>query len=393
MNLKGKMVWDLSLYEIEYVYRNLHMNNYVYAALKTYHTSSPPLNRPVSLRANTIPAYLRVPIDRLLRFSPYIGKYDPSFVRAGITYCTYQLYSVLNQVQLENVSLVAQLLAACAYLAIYSDKNDNVSLWKKKVVRSNTEYTIAVMEKLLEPVVDVEEICMMPWLYKYKNVSEGGHGDLVNIFKFVPRAITTIIILIENGYDPQLIERALLNVEQAMRTYEHKYEFIDHNSPVRIRDPEQFRYRNTLYLYGGMFFEKQGWHDRAVDWYLKDINFPELPTVFNNNYLVDIKAIERLISAYSLTTNKEMQSNLKDLINHCFVQAAHDAAKYNRMVLKYFKSHPSSDMRFLFIHPDNRRTVYGGEASREVYFISLLYNKFILGTDYQDIDYARFFDY
>ncbi len=392
MNLKGKMVWDLSLDEIEYIYRNLHMNNYIYAALKTYHTSSPPLNRPVSLRANTIPAYLRVPVDKLLRFSPYIGKYDTSFVRAGITYCTYQLYSALDQTKLEDISIVAELLAACAYLVIYSDKNDNVQLWNKKVIRPKTEYTIAIMEKLLEPVVDVEEISIMPWIY-WKSESEGGRrGDLSNIFKFVARAIYSIIVFIENGSDSQLIKRALLNVEQAMRTYEHKYEFIDHNSPVRTRYPGQLRYRNAIYLYGGMFFERQGWYDCAIDWYLKDINDPELPTV-PGNYLVDMKTIERFISAYSLTTSKEMQSNLKDLVNRCFVQTAHDAAKHNRMVLKYFKSHPSSDMRSIFIYPNNRREVYGGEASREVYFISLLYNKFILGIDYRDIDYARFFEY
>ncbi len=391
MNLKGKMVWDLSLDEIEYVYRNLHMNHYVYAALKTYHTSSPPLNRPVSLQANTIPAYLRVPIDKLLRLSPYIGRHDPSFVRAGITYCTYLLYSVLDQVELENISLVAQLLAACAYLAIYSDKNDNVPLWNKKVVRSKTEYTIAIMEKLLEPVVDIDEVCMIPKQSGYKNENVV-KGSLGNLFAFFKKVILSIIVFIENGYDPQLIERALLNAEQAMHTYEHKYEFIDHNSPGRIRYPGQLRYRNIIYLYGGMFFERQGWHDRAIDWYLKDINFPDLPTLFSH-YQTDMKTIERLISVYSLTTNKVMQNNIKDLINHCFVQTAHDTAKYNRHVREYFRSHPSTDMRSVYIYPDDFRQWYGGEASREVYFISLLYNKFILGIDYRDINYARFFGY
>ena len=120
MNLEKKMVWDLSLDEIEYIYRNLHMNHYVYAALKTYYTSSPPLNRSVCLRSNTIPSYLRASIEKLLELSPRIGKHDPSFVRADITYCTYLLYSVLCQIQLEYVSGVALLLAACAYLAICS---------------------------------------------------------------------------------------------------------------------------------------------------------------------------------------------------------------------------------------------------------------------------------
>ena len=80
------------------------MNHYVYAALKTYHMNSPPLNRSVSLRSNTIPPYIRSSFERLLEFSCYIGKYDPSFVRASITYNTYILYSILHRVQLENIS-------------------------------------------------------------------------------------------------------------------------------------------------------------------------------------------------------------------------------------------------------------------------------------------------
>ena len=212
MNLMDKNVWDLSLDEIEYVYRNLHMNHYVYAALKTYYTSSPPLNRPVSLRSDTIPPYLRTPFERLLEFSPYIGKYNPSFVRANITYHTYLLYSVLDQVQLENISLVAQLLAACAYLPIVSEKNDDIPLWNKKVVRRKNSYINAIIEKLLEPVVDIEEVGMMP-LFRSGYVKKLLHGYIKNLFSFVPKAIFSIIVLMENGDDPKLIERALLQEE------------------------------------------------------------------------------------------------------------------------------------------------------------------------------------
>ena len=159
MNLDKKMVWDLSLDEIEYIYRDLHMNHYVYAALKTYHTSSPPLNRPVFLRPNTIPTYLCASIEKLLELSSRIGKYNPSSIRADITYCTYLLYSVLHQIKLEDVELAVQLLAACAYLSICSEKNDNLPLWNKPVVRQKNESIIAIIEKLLEPVVDIESGC------------------------------------------------------------------------------------------------------------------------------------------------------------------------------------------------------------------------------------------
>jgi hypothetical protein len=245
------------------------------------------------------------------------------------------------------------------------------------------------MEKLLEPVVDVEDICSISKHSGHRKVSI---GTLANLFIFLKKAMPNIIIFIENSDDPQLIERALLNVEKAMRTYEHKYGFIDPNSPLQIKYHGQLRYRNMIYLYGGMFFQRQGRHDCAIDWYLKDINSPELPTVFPN-YLVDMKTIERFISAYSLITNKEMQSNLKDLIDRCLVQAVHNATKYNRVILEYFKSHPSTDMRSVLIYRNDIPKWYGGEGSREMYFLSLLYNKFILGTDYSDIDYARFFEY
>ncbi len=106
-----------------------------------------------------------------------------------------------------------------------------------------------------------------------------------------------------------------------------------------------------------------------------------------------MKTTERLISAYPLITNKETQSNLKDLIHRCLVQIAKEAAKYSHSIFDFLKSHPSTDLRNKSLYLKGKRMLYAGEASREVYFISLLYNKFILGTDYKDIDYARFFKY
>jgi len=395
MNLNGKTVWDLSLDEIEYAYRNLHMNHYVYAALKTYHTSSPPLNRSVYLRSNTIPPYLRSSVERLLELSPYIGKYDPSFVRAGITYCTYLMYSVLDQVQLEDISLVAQLLAACAYLPIVSERNDNILVWNKKVVRNKNRHSKAIIEKLLEPVVDIEEVGKMP-LPLFSGFNTGGnelpHGHIKNLIRFVPKALFSIIVLMENGDDPQMIERVLYNTEQAMRTYEHDHGHLDTSSKNKRR-VEQIRYRNTIYLYGGMFFEKQKMYDRAIDWYLKDINNPELPDSSFGSFMTDMRTTERLISAYPLITNKEIQSNLKDLIHRCLFKITKGAAECGHFILDYLKSHPSTNLRNANLYLKGRRLSYGREGSREVYFISLLYNKFILGVDYQDIDYARFFKY
>lgn len=388
MILKGKMVWDLSLDEIEYVYRNRHMNHYVYAALKTYYTSSPPINRSVSLRSNTIPPYLRSPFEKLVELSRYIGKYDPSFVRASITFNTYIIYSMLELVQLENISLVTQLLAACAYLPIISEKNDNLPLWNKKVVRDETKSIKAIIDKLLEPVIDIEEVSMMP-LFGDEGNEKMSPGDLFNIFRFMPRAIYSLIVFMENGEDPQLIERALLNSERAMREYERDNGHSS-TSSIKVRSPGQLRYRNTIYLYGGMFFEKQKMYDRAIDWYLKDIDDSELPDTSFGFFLTDMKTTERLISAYPLITDKKIKSNLKDTIHRCLVRIAKGATQHSHTILDFLKLHPSTDLRSESLYSKGKRMLYAGEASREVYFISLLYNKFLLGIDYQNIDYARF---
>ncbi len=382
------MVWDLSLDEIEYVYRNRHMNHYVYAALKTYYTSSPPINRSVSLRSNTIPPYLRSPFEKLVELSRYIGKYDPSFVRASITFNTYIIYSMLELVQLENISLVTQLLAACAYLPIISEKNDNLPLWNKKVVRDETKSIKAIIDKLLEPVIDIEEVSMMP-LFGDEGNEKMSPGDLFNIFRFMPRAIYSLIVFMENGEDPQLIERALLNSERAMREYERDNGHSS-TSSIKVRSPGQLRYRNTIYLYGGMFFEKQKMYDRAIDWYLKDIDDSELPDTSFGFFLTDMKTTERLISAYPLITDKKIKSNLKDTIHRCLVRIAKGATQHSHTILDFLKLHPSTDLRSESLYSKGKRMLYAGEASREVYFISLLYNKFLLGIDYQNIDYARF---
>jgi hypothetical protein len=395
MNLRDKRVWDLSLDEIDYVYRHRHMNHYVYAALKTYHTSSPPLQRPVSLRADTIPPYLRGPCERLLQLSPWIGTRDPSLVRASITYHTYLLYSALDQVRVEDVSLVEQLLAACAYLSIVSEKNDNVPLWWYRVVRDKSPYIDAIVEKLLEPVVDIEAVIRMSMSAKDKERSRAQEDMANRNYHFVPKAVTSLIVLMENGADPQRIARAFLQTERAMRTYEQDAGYAA-GTPIE-RHRLQIRYHNTLYLYGGMFFEKQHIDERALDWYLKDINDPGLLEGLLSRsdgfFMLDLKTTERLVSAYALTTDRETRSHLKNLIHGYLVRCVHEAAAYSRFIVDFLKSHPSTDLRDIFFFSGDKRILYGGEASREVYFMSLLYNKYVLGMDFQDIDYARFFQY
>ena len=396
MNLEKKMVWDLSLEEIEYIYRHRHMNPYVYAALKTYHTSCPPLNRPVYLRPNTIPPYLRAITEKLLEFSPQIGHEDPSYVRAGITFYTYNLYTVLDQVQLEDVPLVVQLLSALAYLSICSEKNDKLPpwkyqpLWKYQVIRVKDKTSDAIIEKLLKPKVDFKRIAIMP---PYGGEARDKHyyGDGAYMNVFMKNVMSSIIICMENGDDPLMIEVALLNAERAMRAYVQDFGLtLCENIQIVIRC------YNTLYFYGGTFFEKQGQYDRAVEWYLKDIYEPALPGLFDSrDHLKVLKIITRLISAYHLiSSDQPMKRDLKNLIDRSFINSFTIMAAYAHRVFEAFQLHPESDVRKSnLVEADNKSLLYAGETSRDVYFCSLLYNKFVLGTDYGDIDYTRFFEY
>ncbi len=396
MDLQNKHLWDLSLDEIEYVYRHRHMNHYIYAGLKTYYTSTPPLHRSVSLRPNTIPSFLCGPVEGLLRLSPFLGQKEPAAIRAAVTYVTHLLYLQLEQVSLQDISRVAQLLAACAYLSLHSEKNDNLPLWSGPVVREITEYTKAFMERLLKPNIDMEAVYAMEsclaGVTEDKRPGEKGYvayGDISMVYWFIPKAMRTIIAYMENGESPQLIERALLNTEQAMMVYE------ENNTaalPPFYSETRRVRYHNTLYLYGAMFYQRQGWHERAVDWYLKQINVPGLPYLFGN-FQTDLKTTERLVAAYPLVGDKEKQRDLEDLIHRCMVRICLHAAEHGRRIKAYWELHPATDMRTVSLRDTQKNLPYSGEASRELYLFALLYNKFVQGVDYRDIDYAMFFQY
>lgn len=390
MNLKEKKVWDLSLDEIEFIYRHRHMNHYVYAALKTYYTSSPPVNKPVSLRQNMVPPYLCPIIEKLLEFSPLVGKDDASYVRAGITFYTHKFQAALDQVQLEDVPIILQLLAVYAYFSIASTKNEKILLWKESVVRQKNESITKIMEKLLQPTFNIEKASMQ-FLSGWKDRMD----DAWNLYNLIPKVMCSIIVCMENGDDPQLIKQALLNIEQAMYIYELNHGLINPRSPVRVRDFKQTKYRNTLYLYGGMFFEKQGWHNSAVDWYLKDINHPTIPSYLCWRHLMAFKTIERLMSAYPLITDTQSKEDLGGLIHRSFVEAFRLAACYSQEILEYLEPYSSLEIRnlWLSLRGEKRHFLNAGEHIREVFYLSLLYNKFVLGTDYRDIEYARFFKY
>ena len=400
MDLLNKYVWDLSLDEIEYVYKNRHMNHYVYAGLKTYYTSSPPLHRPVSLRTDMVPGYLCSAVEKLLILSPFVGKKDPAVLRTGITYLFYQLYHGLENVSLQDISTIVQLLAACAYLLLHSEKNDNMLLWNGPVVRNMTKYSRMVVKRLLMPTVDIEAICSLepfsPTMAKRKRKNElpAHENDIPILYQFMPKAMRSLIAYMENGKSPEMIEQALLNTEQAMVHYENNHTV---SLPPLYSEKKKLRYHNTLYLYGAMFFQRQGLYNRAVDWYLKHIDVYGLPYLFGN-FLTDLKTTERLVSAFPLINDKKKQSDLMNLIQRCMVTICHNISKHSQRVNAYYESHPTTDMRAVWLKNGKGKVkdtdiLYAGEAAREILLFSLLYNKFVRGVDYKDIDYASFLMY
>ena len=59
MDLSQKGVWDLTYDEIDYVFNHRHMNNYVYAALKSFYFSPIPSGYHVASKKTMVPDYMR----------------------------------------------------------------------------------------------------------------------------------------------------------------------------------------------------------------------------------------------------------------------------------------------------------------------------------------------
>jgi hypothetical protein len=151
------------------------------------------------------------------------------------------------------------------------------------------------------------------------------------------------------------------------------------------------RYRNTLYLYGGRFFEIRGENRKAFAWYTKDILSDKFLKQFGF-YLTDLKTTERLVAAYRVPGNEKKRRALKELIDKCYLQALLNSAKYGKKILTYLAEHPQQDLMAVKIGSEpNNKMLYMGEPSREVFLSALLYNWIVRGIAFTQIDYSRFF--
>jgi hypothetical protein len=81
------------------------------------------------------------------------------------------------------------------------------------------------------------------------------------------------------------------------------------------------------------------------------------------------------------------------LIVNCMYTICRNAAKYAETMLGFLGSHPGIDLSLARIPDNGRYRLYAGEASREVFLISLLYHTIIDGVNYEDINYRKFFEF
>ncbi|MBN2439813.1 MAG: hypothetical protein JXJ04_00650 [Spirochaetales bacterium] len=390
MNLNGKRVWDITPEEIEYLYTKVHLNNYVYAALNCYHKSKMPLNKLITLRTEEFPSPLFLSVKKLTDLSPYIGNDDSRIVRINYTYFTYKLFTLLKKVKKEDVPVVIELLAALAYIPIVAEKNDDFALWLHPVIRQPDDRIITLFNAIKKDI-DVPsflELC----LFKNEEITDYVESPLRATFLFM-RAVQSIIIMTENNEDRNKLREAWTNLEYNMVKHERENGLSGKEFPGNIQRSGQIRYRNTIYLYGGDFFRSMGDYETAFDWYTKDIYFKELTDLFGF-YLTDMKTTERLICAYQITKKQGKEDTfLKNLIRDCMTKVFRNAAQYAETIIEFIETHPEADISLGRIPDNGRYKLYAGEASRELFLISLFYQNVIRDVKYEEIDYHKFFDF
>lgn len=228
-------------------------------------------------------------------------------------------------------------------------------------------------------------------LFNNEHIEEYKESPLKATFLFM-RAVQSIIIMNENNTDRNKLAEKWKNLESNMTRHERENGLSGKEYKGNIQRSGQIRYRNTIYLYGGDFFRRMKDFDTAFEWYTKDIYFKELPELFGF-YLTDMKTTERLICAYGIAKSRGGDEFLKKLITDCMYRISQNAAKYAETILDFIGTHPGIDLSLSRIPDNGRYKLYAGEASREIFFLSLLYNNIVNGVSYEDIDYGNFFDY
>lgn len=389
VNLSNKTVWNLTVDEIEYIYTKLHMNNYVYAGLMTYHKSNPPLNKIVTLKKETVPECLHESTEKMIGLSAHLGNDDPTTVRVHYTYYAYCVYSALQHLSIMQIDRAVEFLSTLAYIPIIAEKNDSLLLWKNDVIRRKTAFIENRFNQITKKMV-IDAFVNQPFFENDKN-DDPPLKPIDKLFDFTPRIVSPVLTMIENGVSRQRALKAFQIAESKMVAFERKHGLGNNGSfPKNVKYVSQARYRNTLYLYGGNLLERMGRYDEAFDWYTKDLYYVDLYDTFGF-YLTSLKTCERLLCALRVASSRKEVGLLRDLIKNCIKKAFQNAADYAKVVLDYVHSTPNIDLTLERFNLKNKKyMLYGGEPSREVFLSCLLYNKIMHKVDYKNIPYDKY---
>ena len=392
MDLKGRGVWDLSVDEVEWARAHIQLNNYVYAALKIAHSSAPPLDRVVRLREGAAPEPLRGPAAEIASLAAYLGNADPRVVRVNSVYHAFQLLAQLGRVRAADIPAALELLAALAHVVVLAESNDAFPLWFAPVVRPADARVRDVFARILgcEDVRAHEESWLMHG-EEPDTLPDPDRDAIPYALMFVPSLAQCIIVMDENGVEAGDIGRAWACLESLVLRFEREHGLSDGESggPGSVRDANQIRYRNTLYLYGGDFLRRQGRAQEAWDWYTRGILFRELPSFFGF-YLTDMKTTERLLCASGLPGDEGRRTAVRDLIPLCVARVFAHAADYAGKLLAAIRRHPGLDLGQGRLNMDDRPWLYCGEASREPFLLALVWWHFFRGQPFEAIPYEKY---
>lgn len=378
-----KTIWDLSLEEIEDVFANRHMNNYVYVAFKNYHLNTFPAGQPIKLNEDIVPAIMLEEAQNLCQLIPYIGTEDSFAVRTNYLFRSYFLFEKLREVDEVNLNQTIDFLAHMALFSTTIEKNDKILIWPYLIARPIDDNLERRFELLKQPEHNLND-------FAGELLDKNLPNDQV-LLKYIHTSVSTLLTLIENGLSDE-IGNAFNNVEKNMFRFEKELGFVKgENLSENFNHGTQIRWRGTLYLYGGNFFEQQQDYNKAYNWYLRGINTSKLLDHFTY-YLTAFKAVERLICAYRVGEHLNVDQNLLyEFINAALIGAFEKTGVYAGKVLNFIRNNPDSDLKSKVLSNDETQLQYAGESVREVYLISLLYKTVVNKQKFEDLKYDDYF--
>jgi hypothetical protein len=367
------------------------MNAYVHAGLLTLGTSAWPRSGPLHVAEAELSPRFAAAVDRALDLLPRItGAQTPHEDRVDLTRRLFELYRELPESRPAEIPRLMRLLAALAFLPLVAERNDGFALWWHPPVRP-IEPAHSQLMTLMHGPFSYEDAFRR---FEPQATRRGANLErpVSLLYVITIMLVQSIIVMMENGVASEETLQAFRNAETAMRDFEARYGLAGlEDVPLGLKNPEQLRYRNTLYLYGGNLLERAGRHEEAVSWYLREIDdHVDLPRSLGF-YMTAFKTCERLLSAYRIDRrHPRVKATLLALIHKALVRSFDQTRNYSEDTLATVDAHPNLDLSQPKLELGNRTVLYAGEASREPLLIALLYRKMVQDVPYRDTDYSLF---